>query len=302
MRHYWTILGPSKDRMSYVFHKGEYINENQAFITKDNRAFRIGDGFFESMRVIEGKVLFLENHYARVIDTLKALKMAVPEHFTLELFHQQIQGLLSRNGIQKGGRLRITFYRKSSGYYLPHTDDMCYLIESEPLMDNEFVLNPIGKTLDIFTDFKKDVNKLSIYKSLNAQLYIMAALHSREKGWDDALIQNNKLAIIESISSNIFIVSNGVLYTPSLTDGCIAGTMRMNIINLALDNKIKVYECTLNPQNLLAADEIFLTNAVRGIEWVVAYRTKRYYNDMSKRLIQLLNQTAKNYTLGSIQL
>lgn len=287
--------------MSYVFHKGEYINENQAFITKDNRAFRIGDGFFESMRVIEGKVLFLENHYSRVVDTLKALKMAVPEHFTLEQFHHQIQGLLSRNGIQKGGRLRITFYRKSSGYYLPHTDDMSYLIESEPLMDNEFVLNPIGKTLDIFTDFKKDVNKLSIYKLLNAQLYIMAALHSREKGWDDALIQNNKQAIIESISSNIFIVSNGVLYTPSLTDGCVAGTMRMNIINLALDNKIKVYECTLNPQNLLAADEIFLTNAVRGIEWVVAYRTKRYYNDMSKRLIQLLNQTAKNYTLGSIQ-
>jgi branched-chain amino acid aminotransferase len=110
------------------------------------------------------------------------------------------------------------------------------------------------------------------------------------------LIQNNKFAIIESISSNIFIVSNGVLYTPSLTDGCIAGTMRMNIINIALDNKIKVYECTLNPQNLLAADEIFLTNAVKGIEWVVAYRTKRYYNDMSKKMIQLLNDAAKNYT------
>jgi branched-chain amino acid aminotransferase len=52
----------------------------------------------------------------------------------------------------------------------------------------------------------------------------------------------------------------------------------------------------LNPQNLLAADEIFLTNAVKGIEWVVAYRTKRYYNDMSKKMIQLLNDAAKNYT------
>jgi branched-chain amino acid aminotransferase len=282
--------------MSYVFHKGEYVNEHQAFIAKDNRAFRLGDGFFESMRVIDGKVLFLEIHFSRISDTIKAYKMIAAENFNLELLRNQIQGLLSRNNITKGGRIRITFYRKSTGYYLPHSDDVNYLIESEPLLENEFILNPIGKTVDIFTDFKKDVNKLSIYKSLNAQLYIMAALHSKEKNLDDALIQNNKFAIIESISSNIFIVSNGVLYTPSLTDGCIAGTMRMNIINIALDNKIKVYECTLNPQNLLAADEIFLTNAVKGIEWVVAYRTKRYYNDMSKKMIQLLNDAAKNYS------
>lgn len=282
--------------MSYVFHKGEYVNEHQAFIAKDNRAFRLGDGFFESMRVVDGKVLFLENHFSRITDTIKAYKMVAAENFNLDLLRNQIQGLLSRNNITKGGRIRITFYRKSTGYYLPHSDDVNYLIESEPLLENEFILNPIGKTVDIFTDFKKDVNKLSIYKSLNAQLYIMAALHSKEKNLDDALIQNNKFAIIESISSNIFIVSNGVLYTPSLTDGCIAGTMRMNIINIALDNKIKVYECTLNPQNLLAADEIFLTNAVKGIEWVVAYRTKRYYNDMSKKMIQLLNDAAKKYT------
>jgi branched-chain amino acid aminotransferase len=286
--------------MSYVFHKGEYVNENQAFIAKDNRAFRLGDGFFESMRVIDGRVLFLENHYARISDTIKAMKMVAQENFSLDLLRSQIQGLLQRNNITRGGRVRITFYRKATGFYLPHSDDVNYLIESEPLLENEFLLNPIGKTVDIFTDFKKDVNKLSIYKSLNAQLYIMAALHSREKNLDDALIQNNKFAIIESIASNIFIVSNGVLYTPTLQDGCIAGTMRMNIINIAIDNKIKVYECTLNPQNLLAADEIFLTNAVKGVEWVVAYRTKRYYNDMSKKMIQLLNQAAKEYVGNSL--
>lgn len=281
--------------MNYVFHKGEYVSENQAYISRDNRAFRLGDGFFESMRVIDGKVVFLENHFSRIVDTASALKIATTDTFTLELLRSQIHGVLNRNNIHKGGRVRITFYRKASGNYLPNSNELNYLIEAEALMDNEFTLNPIGKTVDIFTDFKKDVNKLSIFKTLNAQLYIMAALYSKEKNLDDALIQNNKFAIIESISSNLFIVSNGVLYTPTLQDGCIGGTMRMNIINIALDNKIKVYECTLNPQNLLAADEIFLTNAVRGIEWVVAYRTKRYYNDMSKRMIQLLNHASKQY-------
>ena len=94
--------------------------------------------------------------------------------------------------------------------------------------------------------------------------------------------------IIESSSGNIFIVSNGVLYTPSLSDGCIGGVMRMQIINLAIANGIKVYECSLNPQNLLAADELFFTNASRGVQWVSAYRTKRYAHRMALHLVELL--------------
>jgi branched-chain amino acid aminotransferase len=150
-------------------------------------------------------------------------------------------------------------------------------------------------------DFKKEINKLSVFKTLNCQLYVQAAIYARDKGLDEALIQNSKLSIIESNSSNLFIVSNGVLYTPTLEDGPVAGTMRMNIINLALENKIKVYECTLNPHNLLAADEMFLTNAVRGIEWVVGYRTKRYFNDMSKRLVAVLNESAIKYGQPSLE-
>lgn len=282
--------------MNYVFHRGEYVNENQATITRDNRAFRFGDGFFESIRVMNGKPLFVENHYSRILDTAKALKLEVPENFSIDLITNHIQGLLVRNNITAGGRVRITFYRKGTGFYLSKSDDLGWYIEAEALVDNEFKLNLTGKTVDIFTDFKKDIHKLSIYKSLNAQLYVMAALNARDKGIDESLIQNTKFSIIESTSSNLFIVSNGVLYTPTLEDGCIAGTMRMNIINLALDNKIKVYECTLNPQNLLSADEMFLTNAVRGIEWVVAYRTKRYFNEMSKRIVSILNESANHYS------
>lgn len=281
--------------MAYVFHRGEYVNDNQAYIARDNRAFRFGDGFFETIRVFQGKVLFLEHHFARIVDTMAALRIEPNQPFTIQILHHQLQGLLQRNNIQQGGRIRITFYRKSTGFYLPKTDDLGYLIEAEPLTDNDFMVNPVGKTVDIFTDFKKDINRLSIYKTLNTQLYVMSALYAREKGLDEALIQNNRLSIIESTSSNIFVVSNGVLYTPTLQDGCLAGTMRMNIINLALDNKIKVYECTLNPQNLLSADEVFLTNAIRGVEWVVSYRTKRYYNTMSRRLVDLLNESARHY-------
>jgi branched-chain amino acid aminotransferase len=284
--------------MSFVFHNGEFVSDTATHIAKDNRAFRFGDGFFESMRIVNGRALFLENHFARIISTANALKIQLPTGFTIDLLQSQVLEVLSRNDIAHGGRMRITFYRKSSGFYLPKQDEMTYFIEAEPLADNEFVLNATGRMVDIFTEYKKEINKLSVFKTLNCQLYVQAAIHARDKGLDEALIQNNKLSIIESNSSNLFIVSNGVLYTPTLEDGCVAGTMRMNIINLALENKIKVYECTLNPQNLLAADEMFLTNAVRGIEWIVGYRTKRYFNDMSKRLMVVLNEKAQAYSLA----
>jgi branched-chain amino acid aminotransferase len=281
--------------MNYVYHRGEYVSDNQATIAKDNRAFRFGDGFFETMRVFSGKVLFLENHMARINDTLSVLKIVPPENFSVETLRNQIQGLIKRNKIEQGGRVRVTFYRKSTGFYMPKSDDLGIFIEADSLTNNDFELSHQGKIVDIFPDMRKDLNRLSVFKTLNTQLYVMSALYAREKSLDESLIQNAKLAIIESTSSNLFIVSNGVLYTPSIEDGCIAGTMRMNVINLALEQKIKVYECTINPHNLLTADEFFLTNAAKGIEWVVGYRTKRYYNEMAKRLIASLNLSATQY-------
>jgi branched-chain amino acid aminotransferase len=118
----------------------------------------------------------------------------------------------------------------------------------------------------------------------------MAALSAKANGLDDHFLTDLKGQILETSSCNIFIISNGVLYTPGLEEGCLAGTMRMQVINLALANGIKVYECAIMPQNLLAADEVFLTNAIRGINWVGGYRTKRYQNNIARKLVVLLNE------------
>jgi branched-chain amino acid aminotransferase len=278
--------------MEYVFYRGEYVLRNQAVIQVDDRAHRFADGFFESIRIINGKAQFLENHFARVDATIKALKIQ-PSDFSFDLLTQHIDGLLQRNEVFEGGRMRITFFRKAKGFYLPKGNDLDYFIEVEALPINLFELNETGKIIDIYTEVKKDPNKYAGFKTLNAQLYVMASIFAEEKNWDDALIQNTKQAIIESTNSNLFLVSNGVLYTPALTDGCIGGTMRMQIINLAVQSKLKVYECTMTPQTLLSADEVFLTNAIKGIEWVASYRSKPYQNGFSSKLLDLLNSSIK---------
>ena len=273
-----------------------YVNNNGVLIPNDtyslkagNRARLYGDGLFETIRVINGQPINFENHYKRLMDGAKVLKMIIHKNLTQDFLLQQINELIEQNHITQGGKVRLSLDRKQGGTYLPKTNEVDFYIEAYQLPHNEFILNEAGYVVDLYDDMKKPITFLSNFKTKNGLIYILSKLTAKEKNVDDLLIQNDKLGIIEGSSSNLFVVSNGVLYTPGLDLGCLGGTMRMQIINLAIENNIKVYECNITPQNLLVADEVFLTNAVKGVIWVGAYRTKRYFNTMANQFISLLN-------------
>ncbi len=270
-----------------VIVNGELIPGGQAAIGLDNRAFHYADGLFESIRLVNGKACFLDAHWTRLVEGMKVLRIEQPKG----LDERSLMGFIERLSQECGlpnGRVRLTVFRDSPGYFRPRSHQGGFALELEPVPSPVFILNHEGLTVDLYPEMRKAVNMLSVHKTLNCQLYVMASLWCMERGLDDCLLQNDRGNIIESSSGNLFIVSNGVLYTPSLSDGCIGGVMRMQIINLAIANGIKVYECSLNPQNLLAADELFFTNASRGPQWVSGYRTKRYTHRMALHLVDLL--------------
>ncbi|MCB0794104.1 MAG: aminotransferase class IV [Flavobacteriales bacterium] len=271
----------------WVNFNGQLMPADEPVITLDNRAFHYGDGLFESMRVIDGRTSFLPTHWARLTEGCKVLRIDVPTGLTPETLEKQIGELVERNGTPNA-RCRLSVFRHGDGHYRPGSHKGAYTIELYPMEQQWYALNERGLTVDIYPEIRKPVDPLSVHKTINCQLYIMASLWSEARGLDDCLLQNERGNIIENSSGNLFIVSNGVLYTPSLSDGCVGGVMRMQMINLALHHGIKVYECSLNPQNLLAADELFFTNAVRGIQWVSTYRTKRYTHKHSEQLNKLL--------------
>jgi branched-chain amino acid aminotransferase len=231
----------------------------------------------------------MENHVKRMLDGAKVIKMRTPSYFTTEFFESKVLELCTRSSIMVGGRCRLSLDRVTGGAYLPESNECTFYIEVYPYDVNHFELNAKGIEVDIYQDIKLQKNFLSNYKTKSGLTYVMAALSAQEKGLDDLFLINDKGNILETSSCNIFIVSNGVLYTPGLDEGCLAGTMRMQIINIALANGIKVYECAILPQNVLAADEILITNAIRGINWIGGYRTKRFHNNMARKLVVLLN-------------
>ncbi|MEY4571963.1 MAG: hypothetical protein RLZ10_1180 [Bacteroidota bacterium] len=274
----------------YVYNNGQVLPNNLPTINFGNRGHLYGDGVFESVRIINGKVINLENHWIRLTEGAKALKMEVNGSWTTNFLDQKINELILKSGIKSGAKTRVSLDRTPGGAYLPSINEANLYIDINPLEKNYFELNSLGLEMDIYMDLKLEKSFLSKFKTKNGLKYIMASLAARDKGMDDLFLTNDRGQVLESSNSNIFVVHNGVLYTPSIEDGCIAGTMRMQIINLAIANNIKVYECPIMPQNMLSADELFLTNAIQGIRWVGSFRTKKYSNNMSRRFVVLLNE------------
>ncbi|ASS48767.1 MAG: hypothetical protein A3D31_06510 [Candidatus Fluviicola riflensis] len=278
----------------FVNNNGKIMSNTGPTIMAGNRGYTYGDGLFESLRILNGKVLNMEQHFNRLIEGSKVLKMRFPSFYTPEFFEGHIAELIKLSKIEEGGRVRLSIDRIGGGTYLPDVNEVSYFIEVYPMENNLFGLNAKGLEVDLYQDIKKTKTPLSNFKTKNGIIYVLAAIAAKEKGLDDMLLTNEKGQILESSHSNIFVVSNGVLYTPSLADGCLAGTMRMQVINLALKNGLKVYECPILPSNLLVADEVFLTNAVRGITWIGGYRTKRYFNTTARKIVAFLNDAWEN--------
>ena len=278
----------------YVNNNGILLPNDATTIHAGNRGHLYGDGVFESIRILSGKPINIENHIDRLLKGANVLKMETPAFYDVNFFQEKIVELIEKSGIKQGGRCRLSIDRATGGAYLPDSNDCTFYIEVYPYLMNYFELNAKGLELDIYRDIKLHKNFLSNYKTKTGLPYVMASIAAKEQGLDDLFLTNEKGNVIESGSCNVFIVSNGVLYTSGLDEGCIAGTMRMQVINLAIKHNIKIYECSILPQNLLSADEIIFTNAIRGINWVAGYRTKRYQNNMSRRLVVLLNAYWEN--------
>ncbi len=233
--------------------------------------------------------MFLRDHITRLKLGMTVLRMNLPAEFNTENIHELIMQLLKHNTHAPNARIRLTVFRNEGGYYSPETNDISFLIESEEVQ-GPYELNQKGFWVDVYADLKKPLNKLANLKTGNALLYVMAGLAKQSMKLDECFLINDTGAICESISSNVFIVKNGTLYTPPLTEGCVAGVMRKQIMSLATQNKILTFESPITINTLMNGDEVFLTNSIKGIQWVGQFKQKYYTNHTSQLFIDKLNQ------------
>ncbi len=279
--------------MNMVSWNGRLIPQDDFILSPSNRAFRYGDGLFETIRVTRGKPLWADKHFSRLTGGMELLQINPGANWSKDLFTGAVKELVSANHSETGNaRVRFSAFREDGGLYMPIGNSVSWLIESEKLDQENFVLNNRGVHVKEYTGMRKGVNQFSSIKSINAQLYVMASLYKRESGLGDCLILNEDGNIIEATSSNIFIVRQQQLFTPPVNQGCVEGIMRRVVMETAAENGFEVKEKPLDPGELENADECFLTNSIQGIRWVGLYNNRRYYNTVSRKLILLLNARA----------
>jgi len=278
---------------THCIFNGHLISIYEPAISFTNRAFRYGDALFESIRICNGKIMFLKDHMARVKLGMIILRYNMPAEFTSDNIEILIKHLADKNKVGENARVRLTVFRNEGGFYTPETNDISFLIEAEKLETNGYELNQRGMWADIYADIRKPINKLSNIKSSNALLYVMAGLAKTSMKLDDCFLVNEHRNICESINSNIFVVKNGTLQTAPLSEGCVDGIMRKQVFKLASANKILCFETPITVNTLMNGDELFLSNSIHGIQWVGQFKNKFYTNKIPAFFNEKLNDLVK---------
>jgi branched-chain amino acid aminotransferase len=256
-----------------------------------NRAFKYGDAIFETLKVVKGNILFLEDHYFRLMASMRVIRMEIPMQFTMEFLESEILKLIeASNLINSPVRVRMTVYRTAVGLYTPESNDVSYVIDVKEVDDEMYQLNNDSCVVDLFKDHYVTPQLLSTLKTNNRVLNVIAGIFAKENDLDNCLLLNSNKQVVEAINGNIFLVKGTTIKTPPLADGCIKGIMRMQLIQLI--SKMEGYELeesSISPFELQKADEIFVTNVVKGITSITKYRKKEFQTLVALKLTTLLN-------------
>lgn len=260
---------------------GALIADNEVQLSIKNRAFKYGDAIFETIKVVNGKVVFLEDHYFRLMASMRMLRMKIPMEFTLEFLQEEINKVVKESSEVSTHRIRLTVYRKDGGLYKPVSNEIDYIIEGSPLETQEKEVYKI----DVFKDFYNYSGLLSTVKTTNRMLNTLAAIFAEENDLDNCILLNERKGVVEAINGNLFIIKGNVIKTPALEEGCIKGIIRKKVIEIVDKHPdYTIEETAISPFEIQKADEVFITNAIVGIQSVTNYRKKEFTTDITNKV------------------
>lgn len=267
----------------------------QASTPITNRGLNYGDAVFETMKFSGGKLFFWEDHYFRLMASMRILRMEIPQSFTPEYLEEQIyKTITAQVTINDACRVKLLVWRDASGTYLPDNNEVSYALVVSPLTNAFYTLNDTPYEVELFKDYYVNSGLLSTLKTNNKVIQVVGSIFAKENGYQNCLLLNEKKQVIEALNGNLFVVKDGRIKTPPLEDGCLKGIIRKQILEIL--NKVPDYlieEASISPFELQKADELFITNVITGIQPITKYRKKPYTNIASQHLIGKLNAKAR---------
>ncbi|MBC8753993.1 aminotransferase class IV [Kordia sp. YSTF-M3] len=265
------------------------ISEETTLLSVENRGMKYGDALFETLRVVGNKILFWEDHYFRLMESMRILRMEIPMNFTMEFLEEEILNTLKASQLTNA-RVRCTIFRGNGGLYLPSSNDIEYIITVNDLASPFYLLSDAAYEVDLYKDFYINKGLLSTLKTNNKIINVLGSVYAKENDLDNCLLVNEDKNVVEALNGNIFLVKGNVIKTPPITDGCLKGILRkqlLEIIGKTTDYELK--EESISPFEIQKADEFFITNVIQGILPITKYRKKQFKTEVARDLIGKLN-------------
>ena len=271
-----------------INHNGALTGAHAPIFTAQNRGLLYGDAVFETIRYSQKHLHFFEDHYFRLMAAMRVFRMNIPMTFTPEFLEQEcLRVIEAQSEMAPAWRIRLTVYRNDGGAYLPKTRDVQYLVEAKPLQHDQYQAAADYK-VELFNDYYLQKSMLSNLKSNNKALQVIGSIFMEEQGFDNGILVNDEKEVVEFLNGNLFVVDDGKLRTPPISSGCLDGIMRKQVIRIAKKAGITCTEETISPFDLQRVQEVFMTNAVVGIQPVASYRRTTYENSVAASLQQRL--------------
>ncbi|MDF4203248.1 aminotransferase class IV [Maribacter sp. SA7] len=273
---------------------GELLEDNTSFLNEKNRGVQLGDAVFEELRVLNGDIIFLEDHYLRLMSSMRMLRMEIPMNFTMEFMEKEILKCISENDLKEAKQIKFIVFRNSQNDFSVSDNTISYFITSRTLKNPFFVLNEDAYEVELFKDFYKNSSMLSNLDSNNKVLNVVGAIYAQENDYQDCLLLNERKQVIEALNGNLFVVKGNQIKTALVTDGCINSVLRKKLVDIITKlNDFEFIEDSISPFELQKADELFIVNNIDGIISVTKYRKKQFVNAIAKNLIGKLNAAAR---------
>lgn len=266
------------------------IQDSDLQVTVSNRSFLYGDGVFETLKIVNNKILFFEDHYFRLMASMRIVRMEIPMSFTMEYLEEQILKLVDILTIKDSARVRFTVFRNEGGFYLPTDNSISFIIQATKLENTRYKILKSQFEVDLYKDFIVPKQLLSTLKTANKITHVTASIFAKENQLDSTLLINETKNVIEAANGNLFMLIGDSLMTPPISEGCLNGIMRKQIIAIAKQmDSIEVVEAAISPFDLQKADELFITNVIIGIQPITKYRKKEFETRLANLLLDKLN-------------
>ncbi|HPF97125.1 MAG TPA: aminotransferase class IV [Mangrovimonas sp.] len=271
------------------------LTKNTVVLSVTNRGFAFGDAVFETIKMVNSKLLFWEDHYFRLMASMRILRMEIPMEFTMEFLESEILKTIKANSLENSAvRVKLTVFREGDGLYAPKTNNIAYVITVKETEKSLYQLNIDSYRVDIFKDYPLAPGLLSTLKTNNRVVNVVGGIYAGENDLDNCILLNTNKQVVEALNGNVFLVLGKTIKTPPILDGCIKGVLRKQLIDIIkASTEFTLEESSVSPFELQRADELFITNVITGIQPVTTYRKKAFATTVAESLLRELNKKAE---------